>query len=112
MSEKLRYLITMESKTGKLLKAEQIGEAGDLGEVDLAAFTRSLTSSLRVHGDLGAPSQIVVNVYTGGAQVESANMSSARQQGPPPGTAGWDGPPPPPPPKPPNKPSNRASKKR
>ncbi|HVG06484.1 MAG TPA: hypothetical protein VNM67_02190 [Thermoanaerobaculia bacterium] len=98
MSENLRYLITMDSKSGKLLKAEQIGEAGDLGEVDLAAFVRSLTSSLRVHGDLGAPSQVVINVYSGGAQVESGKAKSKAPQQDPPGTAGWDGPPPPPPP--------------
>lgn len=100
MSEKLRYLVTLDAKTGRMLKAEQLGEAGDLAEVDLEGFVRSIASSLRVHhGGLGTPPPVVINIYPGGAQGGTPEAASS-QQGPPPGTQGWDSPPPPP-----NKPS-------
>lgn len=105
--KKLRYLVTLDAKTGRMLKAEQLGEAGDLAEVDLEGFARSIASSLRVHhGGLGTPPPVVINVYSGGAQGGTPEALSS-QKGPPPpppGTAGWDAPPPPPRPKPPNKP--------
>lgn len=101
--KKLRYLVTLDAKSGRMLKAEQLGEAGDLAEVDLEGFVRSIASSLRVHhGGLGTPPPVVINVYPGGTQGGMPEPISS-QKGPPPGTAGWDAPPPPPN-KPPNKP--------
>lgn len=110
MSEKLRYLLTLDSKTGEMLKAEQLGEAGDLAEVDLAGFARSLASSLRVHGgmgSLGAPAPVVINIFSGGAQDSSAKVITPQD---PTVIAGWTTPPPttpmvkpPKPPKPPKK---------
>lgn len=107
MSEKLRYLLTLDSKTGEMLKAEQLGEAGDLAEVDLAGFARSLASSLRVHGGLGAPSPVVINIFSGGAQDSSAKVTLPHD---PTIISGWTTPPPttpmvkpPKPPKPPKK---------
>lgn len=98
MSENLRYVVTLDSETGKILKAEQLGEGGDLAEVDLAGFVRSIGSSLRVHhrgvggGTGGAP--VVINVYHGGGQGGTPEVAASHGQ--PPGTQGWDGPPPPP----------------
>jgi len=104
LSEKLRYLLTLDAKTGEMLKAEQLGEAGDLAEVDLAGFARSLAGSLRVHGGMGgagAPSPVIINIYSGGAQDDSAKVTTPQD---PTGFSGWTTPPPttprPKPPKP------------
>jgi hypothetical protein len=105
VSEHLRYLLTVDAKTGALVKTEQLGEAGDLWEVDLAAFTRSLASSLSAHGSLGAPSQVVINVYSGaapgagstGGSTGSISAAKDASPGPPGPTIGsYSGAPPPP----------------
>lgn len=65
MSQNLRYLVTVDSTTGVPVKVEQVGEAGDLSEMDLATFSRFWGT-----GDAGAGTsapQVVVNIFTGGA---------------------------------------------
>lgn len=76
MSETLRYLVTVDATSGEPVRAEQVGEAGDLTEVDLAGFLRSLGASARSSG----PSQIVINIFAGetpvalsGAQTQATN---------------------------------------
>jgi hypothetical protein len=64
MSERNRFLVTVDSARGVPVKVERIGEAGELTEVDLQGFVRSLVSS-----SPASPSQqIVINIYGGTAQ--------------------------------------------
>ncbi len=57
-----RFLVTFDSVRGVPVKVEQIGEAGELTEVDLPRFLRSLTSGPAA----SVPQQIVINIYGGG----------------------------------------------
>lgn len=65
MSEHERFLLTFDSARGVPVKAERIGESGELTEVDLPSFLQSLTA-----GPAAPPpqQQIVINIYGGGAQ--------------------------------------------
>lgn len=98
MSDYLRFLVTVDAASGEPVKVEQLGEAGDLAQVDLAAFLRSLGA-----GSANQQPQIVVNIFGGGAAGVVAAGSSAPQAGRPPMDI-QGGPPPPtqiqPPPKP------------
>jgi hypothetical protein len=62
LSQHLRYLVTVDSASGAPVKVELLGQAGDLSEVDVASFLRGLGS-----GGAGAPPNIVVNIFAGGA---------------------------------------------
>jgi hypothetical protein len=101
MSEYERFLLTFDSAQGVPVKAERVGEAGELTEVDLPDFLRSLTPGPAAH----APQQIVINIYGGGAQDPPAVERAAGPPKPPP----WinympqDHPGGKPPPKPPKK---------
>src|ERR1043165_346520 len=64
MSEQDRYLLTFDSARGVPVKVEQIGEAGELTEGELAGFLRLLTSAPAPE----APQQIIINIYGAGAQ--------------------------------------------
>lgn len=64
MSQHVRYLVTVDSASGAPIKVEQLGQAGDLSEVDVASFLRGLGTG---SGGTGAPPQIVVNIFAGGA---------------------------------------------
>lgn len=63
MSDLLRYVVSIDPATKAAVKVEQIGEAGELTEVDLAPFIQFLAA-----GTAGAsqPAQVVINVYAGG----------------------------------------------
>ncbi len=62
MSDLLRYVVSIDPAS-KAVKVEQIGDAGELTEVDLASFVQLLGA-----GTAGAsqPAQVVINVYAGG----------------------------------------------
>lgn len=82
MSDYLRFLVTVDAATVAPVKVEQVGEAGDLTEVDLASFVRSLG----VAGASPQPQpQVVINIF-GGTAAESlaATAESAQSPGPPP----------------------------
>lgn len=64
MSELKRFLVTFDSVRGVPVKVDQIGEAGELTEVDLQGFVRSLAAS----SPAGASQKIVINIYGGGVQ--------------------------------------------
>jgi hypothetical protein len=83
LSDYLRFLVTVDAASGAPVKVEQVGEAGDLTEVDMPSFVSSL-------GGAGASGplqpQVVINIF-GGAAAESlaAGAESAqRHPGPPP----------------------------
>lgn len=87
MSEHLRFLVTVDSTSGAPVKVEQVGQAGDLSEVDLASFLRSLGAG---SGGTGAPPQVVVNIYTSGSGPGASVVTQAPER-----LWGWDpGPPP------------------
>lgn len=83
MSEHLRFLVTVDAASGAPMKVEQVGEAGDLTEVDLPSFVRSL-------GGAGASPQtqpqVVINIF-GGAAVESHAAGTESPQ--PPASPPW-----------------------
>lgn len=100
MSDLLRYVVSIDPAS-KAIKVEQIGQAGELTEVDLPSFAQILGA-----GATGAlqPAQIVVNIYAGGApggplRVAASEALPETIYGVKPGPH-----PPPPPPKPPHKP--------
>jgi hypothetical protein len=64
LSQHLRYLVTVDATSGAPVKVEQLGQAGDLSEVDVASFLRGLGTG---SGGTGSPPQIVVNIFAGGA---------------------------------------------
>jgi hypothetical protein len=64
LSQHLRFLVTVDSATGATVKVEQLGQAGDLSEVDATSFLRGLGTG---SGGAGAPPNIVVNIFAGGA---------------------------------------------
>jgi hypothetical protein len=99
LSENLRYLVTIDSTSGEALRVEQVGEAGDLTEVDLAGFVRSLGAS---PGSSGRP-QIVINIFAGETPVAVSGITSgATLQAPTPMShLGFTPAPPPPPTAPP-----------
>lgn len=70
MSQNLRYLVTVDSTSGAPIRAEQIGEAGELTEVDLAGFVRSLGASAASPG----PAQIVINIFAGETPVAMSGL--------------------------------------
>jgi hypothetical protein len=66
MSEQKRFLVTFDSAQGGPLKVEQIGESGELTEVELAGFLRLLNPGAAA----AVPAQqIVINIYGGAAPV-------------------------------------------
>lgn len=77
MSEQERFLLTFDSARGGPVKVEQIGEAGELTELELAGFLRLLAPGPAP----AAPQQIVINIYGAGVQgvevVEQAAHSVA-----------------------------------
>ena len=111
MSDNLRYLVTVDSASGQAIRVEQVGEAGDLTEVDLAAFVQSLGAS---PGNPVSP-QIVINIFAGEATPVAMSGGTARvaaQASNPMGHLGFTpAPPPPPPSPPPHKPGRSRSKK-
>lgn len=64
MNDLERFLVTFDTARGVPVKVERVGEAGELTEVDLPGFVRSLSSGPAA----GPPQQIVINIYGGGAQ--------------------------------------------
>lgn len=103
MSDHLRFLVTVDSSTGAPVKVEQLGQDGDLAEVDLASFLHSLGAG---HAGAGALPQVVVNIYTTGAQ-GGPGTAAVRSQ--PERLFGWD-PGPPPVVPPPGKPGRRSKR--
>lgn len=103
MSDHLRFLVTVDSSSGAPVKVEQVGQAGDLAEVDLASFVRSLGAG---SGGAGAPPQVVVNIFAGGAQTApgAALVATTTQ---PERLFGWDPGPPPVTPPPGQKPGKK-----
>jgi len=65
LSDTLRYLVTVDATSGAPVRVEQVGEAGDLTEVDLPGFVRSLGGSPGSPG----PAQIVINIFAGESPV-------------------------------------------
>lgn len=102
MGDLLRYLVSVDSANGAVVKVERLGEAGDLTDVDPAAFAFSLSPG--PGGPVGAtvPSPIVINIYAGGG-VQGGTARTGRSGQPIVSVSGWEaGPPPtsPPPPRP------------
>jgi hypothetical protein len=106
LSEHLRFLVTVDLSSGAPVKVEQVGQAGDLAEVDLASFLRSLGG----HAAAGAPPQVVVNIFTSGSAQAGPEATVTRS---PERLFGWDpGPPPVTPPPGTSTPGNRPGNKR
>ena len=83
MSDYLRFLVTVDAASGAPVKVEQVGEAGDLTEVDMPSFLSSLGGA---SASPQSQPQVVINIF-GGAAAESlaAGAESARHHpGPPP----------------------------
>lgn len=89
MGETLRYIVTIDSASGAVT-VEQIGEAGDLTPVELAPFVQALGAGAAPGG---SPSQIVINIYAGGAAGAPVRLSAS---GPPHKVEGFDAGPRPP----------------
>jgi hypothetical protein len=89
MGETLRYIVSIDSASG-VVKVEQIGEAGDLTPVELDPFLQSLGAGTV---PAGASSQIVINIYAGGAAGAPVRLSAS---GPPYMVEGYDAGPRPP----------------
>ncbi|HEX6901849.1 MAG TPA: hypothetical protein VF789_19165 [Thermoanaerobaculia bacterium] len=65
MGEQERFLVTFDSARKAAVKVERVGEAGELTEVDLPGFLRMLAPAPGTAA--GAPQQITINIYGGGA---------------------------------------------
>ena len=104
MSDLLRYVVSIDPAS-KAVKVEQIGEAGELTEVDLTSFVQLLGAGM---AGSGQPAQVVINVYAGGSPSGPVKLQVS---GAPPETIyGVEPGPTPPPPPPPYKPGEPGKK--